>query len=519
MKLAVSSKISKIDEYSNTSLGISIEELMDRSGAAIERVVRKKVNKGTNVVLLCGKGNNGGDAYAAAVRLFSDYDIVIYDIFSAGQKSPEGRHFREKYISLGGIIKNYSNTEETFYEIKTSSCIIDAVFGTGFHGEMPENLRPLAIAIRETVGAYKIAVDVPLGINADNGSVSDFAITVGATVELSYIKPGIVSYPARAYVGEIFYDDLGLPMELLCEKFEFKYNTIDKKWASQNLPIRPDNSNKGSFGKLLLITGSDKYRGAAYLTAEASLRGGVGLVSHLGTESLSSGLVDKYPEIVYHTFSEDGEGIEKAISLSQKHAVTLIGSGSGNTDFVRQLTCELLSTEGGALILDADAINAIALLGQEGIALIKNSKRKLVLTPHPLEFARLIGEDVASVQQHRLELSRRFAKENKCILVLKGAGTIVTDGVETYINTSGSSALAKAGSGDVLAGLVSALAAMMDKTDLIRAVALAVYYHGAAGDSLSENYSSYGVTPSDLPLEIARQIAKTENEIKGYGRE
>ena len=120
----------------------------------------------------------------------------------------------------------------------------------------------------------------------------------------------------------------------------------------------------------------------------------MGLVSHLGTESLSSGLVDKYPEIVYHTFSEDGEGIEKAISLSQKHAVTLIGSGSGNTDFVRQLTGELLSTEGGALILDADAINAIALLGQEGIALIKNSKRKLVLTPHPLEFARLMGEDV-----------------------------------------------------------------------------------------------------------------------------
>ena len=512
MKLAVSSKISKIDEYSSTSLGISLLELMDRSGAAVERVVREKVEKGGKVVVLAGKGNNGGDAYAAAVRLFDSYNIVIYDIFAAGQKTAEGTHFRERFISLGGEVRNYSNNKETTAQIKSSDCIIDAVFGTGFHGEMPENIRPLAIAVRETVGAYKIAVDVPLGINADDGSVSDFAITVSATVELSYIKPGIVSYPARSYVGEIFYDDLGLPMDTLSEMFEFNYNTIDKKWAADNLPRRAENSNKGTFGKLLLITGSNKYKGAAYLTAEAALRGGVGLVTYHGTRELSSALIEKYPEIIYNIAKDDDTDFSSVTALSAKHAATLVGSGSGNTEYVRELTKALLASDGGVLILDADAINALAGLGEEGIALIKASKRKIIITPHPLEFARLTGQDVATVQEHRLEQSRKFAKENKCIVILKGAGTIVTSGNETYINTSGSSALAKAGSGDVLAGLVGALSAMMDKNDLLSAAALAVYYHGAAGDALSEGFSSYGVTPSDLPCEIARQIAITEKE-------
>lgn len=512
MRLARSSMIPKIDEYSSTVLGISVLELMNRSGAAIERAVRNRVREGAHVVILAGKGNNGGDAYAAATKLMGDYDVLIYDVFSNGQKSSEGRHFRELYISLGGVLKNFEHKKEYTDSIRNADCIIDGVFGTGFHGEMPEFVRPIAIAIRESVGAYKIAVDVPLGINADDGSVSDFAITVGATVELSYIKPGIVSYPARAYVGEIIYDDLGLPFDRISEEFNFKYNTVDAQWVRDNLPHREANSNKGTFGKLLLITGSERYRGAAYLTSEAALRGGAGLVSYLGCPALVSELMQKYPEIVYNeTQSEDEGTVSLALSLSAKHSATLIGSGSSNSPLTARLTRELLSMEGAALILDADAINSLAEGVSDSASLIKESKRMVILTPHPLEFARLIGSDVKTVQANRLSLSKKFAKENSCIVVLKGAGTIVTDGTNTYINTSGSSALSKAGSGDVLAGLIASLVAM-GKTEPIKAAALAVYYHGIAGDSLAEGLSSFGVMPSDLPLEIARQIARTESE-------
>ena len=169
------------------------------------------------------------------------------------------------------------------------------------------------------------------------------------------------------------------------------------------------------------------------------------------------------------------------------------------------MVLKLLDTEGGTLILDADAINALSEIGEKGTIAIREAKRRVVITPHPLEFARLTGDEVAAVQLHRLEKAEKFAKENGIIVVLKGASTIITDGEHVYINASGSSALAKAGSGDVLAGLIGAMCAQSSMTDLIAATA-SVYLHGAAGDSLAKEYSTYGVTPSDHPKRIAQQL-------------
>lgn len=512
MKLAISSMIAKIDEYAKDVLGIPTKTLMEKSGEVVASVVKKDVKRGSSILILAGKGNNGGDGYAAALKLMEDYDVTVCDVFSAGQKTKCGKYFLGEYLSLGGRVICYESADEMREEIRKSDCIIDAIFGTGFHGEMPEQLRPLAIMIREIVGAYKLAVDVPLGINADDGSVSEFAISVDTTVELSYIKPGIISYPARSYVGKIVYDDLGLPRTDIAKEFYLKYNLIDKKFVSLSLPRREENSNKGTFGKLLMITGSSQFRGAAHLGLEAALRGGVGSVTFLGCESLCRELAASYPEAIYKAFVEfddltDGK-IEEVIKLSEGFSAILVGSGSGSTDGLLRLVSRLLESEGAPLILDADAINVLSFAGEKGRALIKEAKRTVIITPHPLEFARLTDSAVATVQLHRLEASERFARENSCIVVLKGAGTIITDGKDVYINGRGSSALAKAGSGDVLAGLVGAFVAQ-GKISEIKAAALAVYYHSLAGDKLAEEFSSYGVTPSDLPREIARQIAST----------
>ncbi len=511
MKLATSKMISEIDKYAQNVLGISVRELMQKSADAVVRVVRERVEKGKRVVILAGKGNNGGDGYAGACELIRDYDVTVYDIFDKGQSGEAGKHYLEKFLSLGGRVIPFEPTEKIKNDIKTSDCIIDAVFGTGFQGSMPEEIRPLAITVREAVEAKKIAIDVPLGINADNGSVSDFAITVQATVELSFIKPGIVSYPARAYVGDVIYDDLGLPREEIAGKFDFRYHMIDAEWVKRNLPKRENNSNKGTFGKLLMITGSEKYQGASHLSLEGALRGGAGLVTFMGENKLCQSLTQKYPEAVYMTKPKSevltDEDIDEIIEVAKRHSAILIGSGSDNTVGLFRLVKKLFETEGAPVILDADAINALAENG--GAPLLKASKRKVILTPHPLEFARLTGMDVASVQLHRIEASTKFAKENGVTLVLKGAGTIITDGEETYINVSGTSALAKAGSGDVLAGFLASLIAQ-NKTEMKKSCALAVYYHALAGESLAEEFSSYGVTPSDLPREIARQISKSE---------
>ena len=288
---------------------------------------------------------------------------------------------------------------------------------------------------------------------------------------------------------------------------------IDNEWISRVLPKRDNNTNKGSFGKLLLITGSKKYRGAAHLGLEAALRGGVGLVAYAGVGELVSELSQKYPEAIYKEIGDvsdftDGD-IDSLVEYSKGYSAVLIGSGSDNTDGLLKLTLAFLKSDGCPLILDADSINALASIRESGIEAIRNSPRSVIITPHPLEFARLLGSDVASVQLHRLEVAEKFARENSCIVVLKGAGTIITDGDEIHINTTGSSALAKAGSGDVLAGFMAALVAQ-NKTTNLRASALAVYFHAIAGDSLAGEFSSYGVTPSDLPKEIARQIAKKE---------
>lgn len=517
MKLALSSLISEVDIYATDVIGTPLIDLMGRSGAAVESVVRSYTKEGGFVVILAGSGNNGGDGYAAAVRLMKDYRVKVFDVFSKGQRNAEGQHFLSLFKEQNGELEDLVLSEAQKQQIKSAACIVDAVFGTGFRGEIPKIVKELATVVSESVGAKKIAIDVPMGVNADDGSVDISAASMHATVELSFIKPGIVSYPARSYVGRIIYDDLGLPRERIEKHFDFKYRLIDEEYAKKHLPKREENSSKGSFGKALLITGSARYRGAGRLSLEAALRGGAGLVTFLGTSELIDDFSREYPEAIYKSADLSDASADAFITeLSASHGATLIGSGSGNDENTARITEALLTSEGGTLVLDADAINALAAERSDALTLIKNAKRPVILTPHPLEFSRLSGNDVATVQRKRLAMAIRFAAENRCVLVLKGAGTIVTDGNDVYINASGSSALAKAGSGDVLAGFIASLAASSLKPTV--AAALAVYYHGAAGDSLAEELSTYGVTPSDLPKEIARMIAKTQAALRPQGR-
>ncbi len=519
MKLARSELITEIDAYAQNVLGISVQTLMERSGDAVSAVVRHRVPEGGRVVILAGKGNNGGDGYATAVKLMKDYEVKVFDVFGEGQRSEEGKYFLEEYKRLGGELETLELTDAKKNEIRTANCIVDAIFGTGFRGEIPETVKELSVVISESLGAEKIAVDVPIGVDADDGSVELCAFSATATVELSFIKPGIVSYPARSFVGDIIFDDLGLPRDVIREHFKDKlrYTLTDSKWATSTLPLREENSNKGSFGKLLLITGSRRYRGAGRLSLAAALRGGVGLVSFLGDEALTSDFSAEYPEVIYKA-SPMGDGltdadIEEIADLSQRHTTTLIGSGSDNTEGLGRLVRRLLGTEGGTLIIDADAINALSQRPEEGRAAIKNAKRPVILTPHPLEFARLSGLDVAYVQLNRMEVAIDFAKEHNCTLLLKGAGTLVTDGDCVYVNKSGSSALAKAGSGDVLAGVIGAFSSFIGDTNL--AAARAAFFHGKAADALAKELSTFGVTPSDLPLAIAKQISVIEERQKG----
>ena len=508
MKLVVSRDIRRIDEYAQNQLNIPVRTLMAKSGEAIARAIRERIAQGSTVLILAGKGNNGGDGYATAAYLSDTYTVSVFDIFGEGQSTEEGKFHMEGARAAGVTVESYTASEEQIEKIHRADCIIDAIFGTGFHGELPEKVRSLATLLQTVSSPKKIAIDVPLGVNADNGSVMNECIKVSATVALSYMKVGTLSYPARAFVGDIVLAPLDLPASVE-QVFEHKYHLIDRALAKEYLPHRPENSNKGTFGKLRIVAGSEQYRGAAALALSAALRSGVGLCEYCGPQDLIDALFLVLPEAIYCPFTY-GENLESFLDADRRVTATLIGCGSGHSERVLSTVLALLGQEGAPLILDADAINVLASSGERGRDALRQARRTVILTPHPLEFARLSGLEVSYVQLHRMEVAMQFAKEYGVILVLKGAGTLITDGDKLFVNQTGSSALAKAGSGDVLAGALSSLVAM--GTEPLIASALAVYFHGTAADALSQIYSTYGVTPSDLPLEIAKAIASVENE-------
>lgn len=494
MKIATPDMITKIDSFAVNRLNISATELMRRSAVAVCNAVLSLTKEGDFVIILAGKGNNGGDGYAASKILSESRRVLICDVFSAGQRTEEGKYWLENCSSeiICGL------TEELFCLIDKCDCVVDGIFGTGMTGEIPTELSPLTEAVNSTA-AKVVAIDLPLGVNAYDGSVSEICIKADVTVALSFMKPGLLSYPARDFVGELRLCDLSLPKEKVEEAFEFKYRFTDEDEVRLLLPKRETRGNKGSFGRVGLIVGCEKYLGAAHLSLEAALRGGAGLTYFIGDEKIIPELRSKFPEAIYVTPKNLEELKNTVLGLDS----LLIGSGSGTSEELYELIKLVLEDFDGQLIIDADGLNSIARFGTPDI--LKTAKKQPIITPHPLELSRLSGSTVAEIEKCRLGFARDFSNKYNCILLLKGAATVITDGDRVYINGSGSSALAKGGAGDALSGLIVSLLA--SGSEPLSATALAAYVHGRAGDTLAKQLSPIGVTPSDLPLAMAKELA------------
>ena len=422
-----------------------------------------------------------------AARLAQSVPVTVYDVFDAGQRSEGGKYWLDRARLSGARISVLPDE----LSLDGFDLAVDAIFGTGFVGECPERVIEIS-KILDRSDIFKIAVDVPIGVNADTGAVEPFAYRADVTVMLSFAKVGELSYPAREYVGISVIDDIGISSAAEC--LEFKNHFIDDALALSLLPKRKQNTSKGDFGRVTLIVGSDKYRGAAHLALEGALRGGAGYVTFVGEASLAAELRARFPEAIY---------LNRGSAASPRDVI-LIGCGCGCNEDLALTVENLIKSSGAPLVLDADAINAIAKYSSADIFLLK--KRKIILTPHPLEFSRISGYTTEYINAHRLECAKAFAAKYGVVLLLKGAASVITDGDVTFINSTGSSALAKAGSGDVLAGIATSLIAQCPENPLAM-TALAAYLHGRAGDELEAELSSYGVTPSDLPIKIAKVIA------------
>ncbi len=499
MNVYTSQNIKDIDSYSEAVLGIPTITLMERAGRAIAREVEKVCKAGSKILVLTGKGNNGGDGYAAAALLYGEYDVRVCDVFGEGQRSEAGKYFLNKYLSCGGKIMDRSALGA---EIASSDVIVDAIFGVGFSGIIPDWLRVIAEQINSSA-AFVLAVDVPLGVYSDTAALLDTVVRADVTVALTGLKPCHLSYPAAEYVGRVITDTLGTEEYISAVPTEIKYRATDASLAAELIPKRSKQANKGSFGRVLHFTGSELYPGAAHLSLEGSLRMGAGYVSHAGSDDINRELRMKFPEALFVCISEKTDPVSQISDFSAYSSI-LVGCGLGTSERTAKLCLDLIGLEGGPLILDADAINSVA--RYYGADILLSARRKVILTPHPLEFSRLSGIDVSIINSSRISVAENFAAKYGVVLLLKGAGTIITDGVSTYINSTGSSALAKAGSGDVLSGMIAALVAT--DGDTVSRVALAAYLHGRAADELSSTLSEYGVLPSELPRMAAEIISE-----------
>ena len=293
------------------------------------------------------------------------------------------------------------------------------------------------------------------------------------------------------------------------DKSDFNITYFDKSRALSLLPCRAPSSNKGDFGKALIIAGSPDYIGAAHLAIEAALRAGAGYVGYLNEAPLCDISLLKFPEVIYHRASL--LDTEKYVSIAKGYRAILVGPGLSVNEAVARLVASLIKSEGATLVIDADGLNSIS--RYLGADIFLERRREIVITPHPLEFARLLNlKSSNDVNSDRVGLAVDFAKKYGITVLLKGQSTVVTDGEATYINTTGSVALAKGGTGDVLAGLLTSLSAYMkNPTD---AAILSAYLHGRAGDLLSECLSTFGILPSELPTKIAEVLSELENHRK-----
>lgn len=499
---AVTPEQMKMLERESDRLGVSYEMLMENAGKKLAICIKdtvepweKRIKEQKHIVFFCGNGNNAGDCFVAARHLKEmGRDSTIFLLCG----EPKSELAKLNFQRLNGIriIRNEEEMLSILDEQKRQLYTVDGVFGTGFHGELPENVKRIFGRAKCRGVTVDLAVDVPSGGNCDTGTVAEGTPEAAATITFGCVKSGMTQYPLRLNCSTTKIYDIGIPDEL------FKlidYPIIYGSYIDCTIPKRDDkyNSNKGDFGRLLCVCGSENMPGAALLSACAAARSGVGLLEVCAPKAYVPHFAAKLPEAIYlpletseNTYT--AESYEKIMKSAEKATAVLIGCGLGVNENTRKLVKKLLLNINCPIILDADGINCIT----DGIDIIRQTKHRLILTPHPGEMARLCGITAAQVQSDRLGCAKSFAQKYDCTLVLKGASTVVAYPQRTYVCHYGNPGMSKGGSGDVLSGIVSAFAAQGIPAEA------GVYIHSKAGDSAAEKHTMTSMLPSDIIDEL-----------------
>ncbi len=517
MKLLTAAEMRELEQRAEAA-GVAADTLMENAGLAVAQEIWMQLGslEDRRIAVLVGPGNNGGDGLVAARHLHEwGAQVRVYALRSRSDEQ------WTRTVDLGvpcGAVSEDEGFEALEALLAGAEAIVDALLGSGaarpIDGDLAQIMQRLAAVRSRAVKPKLVAVDLPTGLDADSGRLDPLAVAADETVTFHAPKVGLYMQPGAAAAGSVQQVEIGIPAGL---DEDLRTEVLERRAAKSLLPARPSDAHKGTFGRVLVIAGSSRYPGAAVLAARGAYRAGAGLVTIAAPASIAMHLIAAVPEATLLPLPEHDAGVisgHAAWELVRDEIAdvdsVVLGCGFGTHDhsgvFVRRF---LISEEAAAVrgvVVDADALNLLT----ADMSVLPNAAAPLVLTPHPGEMGRLTDRSTDDVQGRRLALARDRAAEWGCHLVLKGANTIVAaPDRRARVSEVAQPALATAGTGDVLSGVIGALLAQgLDPFD---AATLGVYLHGDAGNRAARAMGTIGVTAGD----VADQIALASRALAG----
>ena len=493
------------DRRTIDEVGLPGPVLMENAGAAVARLVDERFPRARRVVVLCGRGNNGGDGFVVARRLGARAEALLL----GGREAVQGdarTHLLACERSGGRVspVEDAAGWASARARVEKADVLVDAVLGTGLRSA-PSGLAAEAIAVlrgRFEAGVPVIAVDLPSGLPSDGGAVDWPAARATVTVTFAALKRGHVLPPACDHVGELVVADIGIGAQSLAVASPSLFLLEDED-ARAAFPLRRRGAHKGDFGHVLVVAGSVGKTGAAVLAAGGALRSGVGLVTVATPEPCLTVVAAARPEAMTERLPAteggglDHAGLRRLLELAGERDAVVLGPGIGQDPRTRALVRDFVRACPVPLVLDADGLNALAASGSEADALdALRREAATILTPHPGEMARLVGRRTDEVQRERPEAAAALARATGAIVVLKGERTLVAEpSGRVAVAGTGNPGMATGGTGDVLAGVVGSLLA---RHGALLAATAGVVVHGRAGDLAALERGEEGTTAGDV---------------------
>lgn len=482
-------QIRTLEDKANAA-GLSYAEMMINAGEGCAKKIIKHCADRRRIVILCGKGKNGGDGFVIANSLFKkNFEVSVIKMFDEDSDPLSLQMLAETNAEIP-VISFQRDPETVKSAIDKAEIITDAVFGIGFSGRLPEPIAAFFDYIK-TKKAQKFAVDIPSGLTCSDPESIKTCFKADRTLSMLSLKREHILKPYSDYCGKISFIPIGFRPDL---KSEFSYSI---KEVSKKLPVRPYDSNKGTFGHALIVAGSYNMPGAAVIAAKGALSCGTGLVTLAFPDCCYQAVTAQLSENIMLPLRTADDGTISAVNTEplikklNNYSSVAIGCGMTTSNNAKDVLFGLIKNYPGTLIIDADGINIIS----GNIDILKEAVGHIIMTPHPAEMSRLTMNSVDVINSNREECARNLAREYNIILLLKGANTVVAspDG-DIYINPTGCSALARGGSGDLLTGMIASLAAQGMKP--FEAACTGAFIHGLAGEKAEQKYTAYGSTTS-----------------------